>query len=67
MKDEIELAPSVVVTVKLPLRFDGLIGDHSKKHSQDDAKECDKDIIVNSFHQPVLLRFLPLSEGRFHR
>ena len=50
LKDQVELAPSVVVAVKLSFRLQSLVGYHSDKHSEDHAQECYDDIVVNSFH-----------------
>ena len=55
LKDEVELAPTVVVSVKLLLHLVNPCNQHGSKHSQDDAQECNENCIVVLLHSLVYL------------
>ena len=50
LKNEIELSPSVIVSVKLLMESGNFNSSQGKKHSQEYTQERNDDSYVNSFH-----------------
>ena len=55
LQDKIQLSPSVIIPVKLSLRFKDLGSQNGNKHSQDNAQKCYHYIIIEFLHMSVNL------------